>query len=59
LAGKVDEILVDRLNYVPHIRAFAERHGFAAALTDAFFRERKQVIVKALRAAGILHQILF
>ncbi len=59
LAGKADEILVDRLNYVPHIRAFAERHGFADALTEAFFRERRQVIVKALRAAGIPHQILF
>ncbi|MCX6560641.1 MAG: radical SAM protein [Candidatus Aminicenantes bacterium] len=59
LAGKVDEILVDRLNYVPHIRAFAERHGFGAALTDAFFSERRQAIAKALRATGIPHRILF
>lgn len=59
LAGKVDEVLVDRLNYAPHVRAFAERHGFADALTDFFFRERRQVIVKALRAAGISHRILF
>ncbi len=59
LVGKVDEILVDRLNYVPHIRAFAERHGFAAALTDAFFKERRQAIAKALRAAAIPHRIFF
>jgi DNA repair photolyase len=59
LAGKVDEVLVDRLNYVPHIRAFAERHGFGAALTDAFYRERKRLLTEALKKAGIPFRIFF
>ncbi|MDD8025782.1 MAG: radical SAM protein [Acidobacteriota bacterium] len=59
LAGKVDEVLVDRMNYVPQVRALAERHGFGEALTDAYFRERKTALAKALREAGIPHRILF
>ncbi len=59
LRGKVDEVLVDRLNYVPQVRAFAERHGFGAALSDEFFRERRRTIAAALKTAGIRARIVF
>jgi DNA repair photolyase len=59
LAGKVDDVLVDRLNYVPQVRAFAERHGFGHALTDAYFLERRRVIAAALKSAGIPARIVF
>ena len=38
LAGAVDRVLIDRMNYVPAVKAFYARHGLLDALTDRFFR---------------------
>ena len=38
LAGAVDRVLIDRMNYVPAVRGFYARHGLLDALTDSFFR---------------------
>ncbi len=59
LRGRVDDVLVDRLNYVPQVRDFAERHGFGFALRDEYFRDRRRVIAAALKAAGIPARIVF
>jgi DNA repair photolyase len=53
LAGAVDRVLIDRMNYVPTVRAFYARHGLLDALADSFFRTQSARLAKALRARGI------
>ena len=53
LAGAVDHVLIDRMNYIPAVKAFYARHGLLDALTDAFFRTQSARLAKALRARGI------
>ncbi len=59
LAGVIDEALVDRMNYVHQVRGIYERLGFGAALTDAFFHERRERYARALAKHGIAFQLLF
>jgi len=59
LAGVIDEALVDRMNYVYQVRGVYERLGLGAALTDAFFRERRELYARALAKHGIAFQLLF
>jgi DNA repair photolyase len=53
LAGAVDRVLIDRMNYVPAVKAFYARHGLLDALTESFFRTQSARLAKALRARGI------
>jgi DNA repair photolyase len=53
LAGAVDRVLIDRMNYIPAVKAFYARHGLLDALTDSFFRTQSARLAKALRARGI------
>ncbi len=59
LAGAVDRVIVDRMNYVPAVRAFYARHGLLDALTDAFFREQAARLTRALRASGVRVEVVF
>ncbi|MCX6571522.1 MAG: radical SAM protein [Candidatus Aminicenantes bacterium] len=59
LAGAVDRVLIDRMNYVPAVKAFYARHGLLDALTDSFFRTQSARLAKALRARGILVETVF
>jgi DNA repair photolyase len=59
LAGTIDEALVDRMNYVFQVRTHYERWGWGAALTDAFFRERRERFARALTKAGIPFRLLY
>ncbi len=59
LDGKVDEVLVDRLNYVGWFESFYETHGLAEFLTDAFFNDRKKRLTAALRRRSIPARILY
>jgi len=53
VAGKVDRVLIDRMNYTPFIRAIYEHYGLAEFLTDRFFAEQTRRILNALRKAGV------
>lgn len=53
LDGAVSHVLIDRMNYVPAVRAAYARLGLLEALTDAFFRSQAERLSKALRARGI------
>lgn len=53
IVGKVDRVLIDRMNYSPFIRTVYERHGLAEFLTDRFFVEQTRKILGALRKAGV------
>ncbi len=59
LAGAVDRVLIDRMNYVPAVKAFYARHGLLEALTDPFFATQSSRLAKALRARGIRVEIVF
>ncbi len=59
LAGAVDRVLIDRMNYVPAVKAFYARHGLLDALTDPFFRTQSARLAKALRDRGIVVEKVF
>lgn len=59
LDGAVDHVLIDRMNYVPAVKAFYARHGLLEALTDAFFATQASRLAKALRARGISVEKVF
>lgn len=59
LDGAADHVLIDRMNYVPAVRAVYARHGLLEALTDSFFATQAARLAKALRARGIAVQKVF
>lgn len=59
LAGAVDRVLIDRMNYVPTVRAVYARHGLLDALTDGFFRTQSARLARALRSRGIRVEKVF
>ena len=59
LAGAVDRVLIDRMNYIPAVKAFYARHGLLDALTDSFFRTQSARLAKVLRARGIRIETVF
>jgi DNA repair photolyase len=59
LRGAADRVLIDRMNYVPAVKAFYARHGLLEALTDAFFRTQSARLAKALDAAGVDVETVF
>jgi DNA repair photolyase len=59
LAGAVDRVLIDRMNYVPAVKAFYASHGLLDALSDSFFRSQSERLAKSLRARGIVVEKVF
>jgi DNA repair photolyase len=59
LAGAVERVIIDRMNYVPAVKAFYVRHGLLDALTDGFFATQAARLAKALRARGVRVQTVF
>jgi len=59
LAGKVDRVYVDRMNYISTISKFYSSHGLTAATNDAFFEKLKNEFVDALDRYGIPYEVFF
>jgi DNA repair photolyase len=59
LSGKVDRVLIDRMNYVDTMRSFYTKHGLLRALSDSFFEEHKGRLVTELKRRGISYEVLF
>jgi len=59
LEGKVDEVLIDRMNYMDMIRGFYARLGLTEASTDDFFRKQKERLVTELRKRKMSFEELF
>ena len=59
LAGKVDYVYIDRMNYTSAIRKFYRYHGLEEALKDIFFREYRDRLVRELKKKGIVFEVLF
>ncbi|MDW7759476.1 MAG: radical SAM protein [Acidobacteriota bacterium] len=59
LAGAADRVLIDRMNYVPAVRAIYARHGLLDALKDSFFINQAARLTRALRARGVAVETVF
>lgn len=53
LARGAGRVLIDRLNYIPAVKAFYMRHGLEAFLKDEFFARQRDRLSSALRRRGI------
>jgi len=58
LKGKVDYVLVDRMNY-HYANHVYKKHKLEYAMTDDFFYEKKEQLSKAFKKEGIKCKILF
>ncbi len=59
LEGKVERILVDRMNYLPAVASFYRQHRLEQAMTDEFFRSQAQRLATHAARIGIPTEILF
>jgi len=59
LDGKVDRVLVDRMNYSAAIKGFYLKLGMEREITDAFFHEYKERLVTELDKRNIYFEVLF
>jgi DNA repair photolyase len=59
LAGKVDNVYIDRMNYTHSIQNFYRYHGLDEALKERFFKEYKDRLVRELKNKKIRFEVLF
>ena len=59
LAGKVDYVYIDRMNYTDAIKKFYRYHGLEEALKDTFFREYRDRLVRELKKNRMVVEVLF
>jgi len=59
LAGNVDRVLVDRMNYLDHLRRFYDRVGLVAAATETFFADMKKRLAAELAERDMSYELLF
>jgi DNA repair photolyase len=59
LEGKVDKILIDRMNYMDTIKGFYLKLGLAAAMTDRFFQEQGRRLAHEAEKRRLPCEILF
>ena len=59
LEGKVDNVLIDRMNYMDTMRSLYARLGLTDAATDSFFQKQKEKLVTELRKRKIVFEELF
>jgi DNA repair photolyase len=59
LDGKVDRVLMDRMNYVSSIKGTYRRLGLEWATRDEFFEEHKHRLAFALKQRGVAFEVLF
>jgi len=59
LAGRVDKVLVDRMNYLETVIGLYRKLGLSEATTDHFFHEQAQRIAREAAKRGLPCEILF
>jgi DNA repair photolyase len=59
LEGKVDKILIDRMNYTQSIRGFYLKLGIQEATSDDFFRKYKERLILELQKRNMDFEALF
>jgi DNA repair photolyase len=59
LEGKVDNVLIDRMNYVDSIKGFYHQQGFERENRDTFFDECKSRLISELKKRKMDFEVLF
>jgi DNA repair photolyase len=59
LEGKVDKVLIDRMNYLETIKGFYLKLGLAPAMTDRFFRDQARRLAAETAKRRLACEILF
>ena len=59
LEGKVDEVLIDKMNYISSVRGLYHQLGFKKEITDSFFRQQKERLIGELETRGMRYAVLF
>jgi DNA repair photolyase len=59
LEGKVDTVLIDRMNYVYSVKGFYRQLGLEGTMTDRFFREYRERLISELEKRNMKFQALF
>ncbi len=59
LEGKVDNVYIDRMNYVYSIRGFYYQKGLERETTDTFFFEYKKRLISELKKRRMKFEVLF
>jgi DNA repair photolyase len=59
LEGKVDTVLIDRMNYVYSVQEFYRQLGLQGKMTDGFFREYRERLIAELKKRKMKFQSLF
>ena len=59
LEGKVDEVLIDKMNYIRSVRDLYLKLGFQKEMTDPFFSHQKERLIGELEKRGMKYEVLF
>jgi DNA repair photolyase len=59
LAGIVDEVLVDRLNYSNKVKGLYRKAGYAQYLEDAYFIQTASILKESFEMKGIPVSVIF
>lgn len=59
LQGKVDNVLIDRMNYISSMKQFYRQVGMEVEATDRFFDEHKKELVAELQNNDMTFEVLF
>lgn len=59
LSGKVDRVLIDKMNYLSTIKAFYFRMGLEEAAATSFFFEYRKRLITELKKRGMKFEVLF
>ncbi len=59
LGDVIEYAFIDRMNYVPAVRKFYQRHGLTDALDDSFFEKQASALAKGLRKRGVSVKVVF
>jgi DNA repair photolyase len=59
LKGKVDKVLIDRMNYLQSIKGLYHRLGLERGIRENFFEQQKQRLIWALQEKEIPYEALF
>jgi len=59
LEGKVDNIYIDKMNYIYSIKGFYHKLGLQRETTDKFFHEYKERLISELKKRKMKFEALF
>lgn len=59
IEDKVDQVFIDRMNYLPAVVGFYRRHGLEKYAANSFFVEQKERLVEALTRSSLRVEVLF